>query len=188
MFTHRTQLAVAVAVLSAVPAWAGWVVSGPAEVSFKGKTTPTGTIVGTTQQLKMKDDGKTLTFTVPLATVKTGIDLRDNHMHEKFLQVAQHPNATLEVAHDAIKVPTKAGESSSGEATGTFTVHGQSKKDVKFKYTAKKTETGVDVTGSFNANVNDHGIKIPSYLGVTMKPEVVVEVSFQAYAAPDTAK
>lgn len=175
--SHRSWL---LAVLVAFPAFAGWTVTGEPKATFKGKTTPMGTIDGSTSELTLKDDGKTLTFVVSLKNMTTGISLRDNHMRDKFLEVEKHPDAKLEVPHDAIKIPAAEGGTTSGEAKGVFTVHGTSKKDVPFKYTVSKKGKRIEVTGTFGVNVKDHGIEIPSYLGVTMKPEVLVETSFQA--------
>ena len=180
MFRHLSQRSFFLAVLVALPAFAGWTVSGEAKAAFKGKTTPMGSIDGATNELTVKDDGKTLTFVVSLKNMTTGIGLRDNHMRDKFLEVQKHPEAKLEVPLDAIKMPAGESGSTSGEAKGVFTVHGQSKKDVPFKYTVTKKGKAIEVAGSFNVNVKEHGIEIPSYLGVTMKPDVAVETSFRA--------
>ena len=178
MMRNILQRSAVMALLVSFPAFAGWTVTGDTKASFKAKTTPMGTIEGSTQEMVIKDDGKVVTFVVKLAKLTTGIDLRDNHMRDKFLQVQDFPVATLEVPHDAIKIPESG--SSSGDGKGTFTVHGQSKKDVPFNYTVNKKGKSLAVTATFKVNVKDHGIDIPIYMGVTMKPEVVVETSFSA--------
>ena len=78
----RSLLLVALLGLSGGASAAGLSRAGAAKVSFTGKGTVGFSMVGTTDQLELKDDGKVLTFQVPLDTLKTGIDLRDRHMKE----------------------------------------------------------------------------------------------------------
>ena len=61
---------------------------------------------------------------------------------------------------------------------GSATIHGQSK-DVTFHYVAKNSGV-IDVTGTTRINVNDFGVKPRSYLGVGIKPDIDINVHFQA--------
>lgn len=148
-------------------ATAGFHASGPAGMS----------IDGTTSDVNVADDGSSVTVVVKLANLNTGMGLRDRHTKE-YLEVDTYPTAELKVARSALKFPA-AGAESSGDAKGSLKIHGQSK-DVTFHYSAKLDGDTFDVKGSTKININDFGIKTPSYLGVSVKPDVGVDVHFQA--------
>ena len=152
--------------------------SGSASVSFAA-TGPAGMrIVGSSSDLSVADDAQNITVTVPLGNLKTGVDLRDQHMRDKYLEVPKYPNAELVVAKSAIKIPAPGGDSS-GDAHGTMKLHGKTK-DVSFHYVARKDGGAMKVGGTVRIDMRDYGISVPSYLGVTVKPEVDVEVKFGA--------
>ncbi len=168
----------AVAGLSlATAAFAGWTQTGEATAGFTG-TGPAGfKLDGKTKAVTVKDDGKSLTVVVGLKDLETGIALRDKHMRDKYIEVDKHPDATLAVPLDALKVP-EDGKSLEAEARGTFTVHGVSK-EMAFKYKASCKGGTCDVEGTAGANFKNHGISVPSYMGITVKPDITVRATFQ---------
>lgn len=143
--------------------------TGPGGLNMDGKTS----------DFTVQDDGKTATFTVALKNLNTGIALRDEHMKDKYLETSKYPDATLKVSRDQFKVP-EIGKHSDGEAKGTFTLHGKSK-DVTVKYKAKREKNGeIAADAKFAINLKDYEIAIPNYLGVTVKPDIDIQVKFQA--------
>jgi hypothetical protein len=56
------------------------------EVSFTAVGPAGLKIVGSTTQISVKEDGSNVLVSVPLATVDTGIGLRNKHMKEKYLE------------------------------------------------------------------------------------------------------
>ena len=136
-----------------------------------------------TADCAVADDGTTLTFTVKLDTVSTGIDLRDEHMKEKFLQTAQYPDAVLKFAKAAIVWPTETGKKVTGTLDGTFTAHGKDEA-VKVKYDVQRTKTGWKVTSSFPFNSSNHGIEVPAYLGITVDPAMTAKAVLYLTDAP----
>jgi polyisoprenoid-binding protein YceI len=142
----------------------GFKATGPAGLNIEGKSS----------SLNVKEDGDTVTFTVPLNTLKTGIALRDTHMTEKYLETGKHPNAELKIKRSDVKV--EDGKEASGEAPGKMTIHGQTK-DVKVKYKAKKSGGDVSVDATTNVKYTDYGINKAEYLGAEVKPDVVVHVT-----------
>ena len=151
-------------------------VSGP-DVSFT-LIGPAGMkIVGTGNELKVADDGAAVKVTVPLANMKTGISVRDKHMHEKYLQSGQFPSADLSVPRASLKIPA-AGANTTGDAAGSLTLHGKTK-PVNFHYTSSREGTKLKVHGTMHLNMNEYGIEVPSYLGVTVKPDVDVVAQFE---------
>lgn len=139
--------------------------AGPAGMAIVGKTT----------DLQVADDGQNVTVTVGLSSLSTGIGLRDKHMKEKYLQVQTYPTADLVVPRASLKVPS--GGAVNASAQGTMKIHGKAK-PVTFTYTAKPDGGKITVSGSVRVNVQDYGIEIPSYMGVTVKPDVDVSVQF----------
>lgn len=134
-------------------------------------------IDGSTSEMNVADDGSSVTITVPLANIKTGLELRDKHTKDA-IEADKYPTVTLKVARSALKFPA-AGAESSGDARGSMTLHGTTK-DVTFHYSAKADGDTLTVKGNTTVNVDDFGVKRPSYLGVTVKPDVRIDTSFQA--------
>jgi polyisoprenoid-binding protein YceI len=142
------------------------------EVSFTAIGPGGLKIVGTTSQIVAKEDGSNVVISVPLGSITTGISLRDKHMKEKYLETDKFPNAELTVARASVK-------EGSGSAQGTMKIHGQSK-PVTFNYNAKKTGEAFAIDGTVRLNIKEFGVEVPSYLGVTVKPDVDVAVKFSA--------
>lgn len=134
-------------------------------------------IDGTTSELSVAEDGSTITITIPLTKIETGVSLRDNHTR-KYLETDKFPNAELKVARSALKLPA-AGAESSGSAKGSLKIHGQTK-EVTVEYKAKLNGDTFAVSGSTKLNINDFGIETPGYLGVKVKPDVEVFANFSA--------
>ena len=118
-------------------------------------------------------------MSVPLANLATGIALRDKHMKEKYLQVPSFPTATLKVARSAVQVAP--GATAEADIPGTMTLHGHDH-PVNVHFKAHSTGGGnVEVDGATHVNMHDYAIEVPSYLGVTVKPDVDLAVHFVAH-------
>ena len=156
-------------------AFAAWTQVGDGTASFDAKGPAGFKIHGSGKNVTVTDDGAALAVSLALKDIDTDNSLRNKHMLED-TQAEQFPRMTLSAPLAAIKAP-EDGKSVEAEASGTLTLHGQSK-PLPFKYTAscKGGECTIDATA--NINVNDFGIKIRSYLGVTVKPDVVIGAKF----------
>ena len=170
--------ALLVSLLALTAAAAGVERTGDASASFNGRGPAGFKLEGKASEVKLEDDGKVLKVIVPLAGLKTGIDLRDKHMREKYLQVDKYPDAVLEVPWSAVTLP-EDGKSVTQKGRGKMTLHGQTK-EVPFTYTVQRTGNTYQVTGNTPLNIKEFGIEIPSYLGVTVKPDIETIVSFTA--------
>jgi hypothetical protein len=133
-------------------------------------------IVGNGSALRVLDEGATVKISVPLAGMKTGISMRDKHMHEKYLETANFPTAELQVPRAALKIP--AAGAVTQDTTGTLLLHGKNK-PVTFHYNCSRLGAQLKVQGTMHLNMNDFGIQVPSYLGVTVKPDVDVVAQFE---------
>jgi polyisoprenoid-binding protein YceI len=175
----RTLVAVALgtATLSVgVGVFAALSAPSDSHVTFQASGPAGMKIEGTTSDLTVTDDGTTLTIDVPLANLSTGISLRDHHMREKYLEVPRFASATLQVARAALKLPP-AGAAVEMDVPATLKLHGQSR-PVTVHYDAKGDGAGFAAHGRFRVNMNDYGISVPVYLGVTVKPDVDVVAAF----------
>ena len=140
-------------------------------------------IEGTTSDLVATDDGTTLSFACKLDTVSTGIGLRDEHMKSKFMHTQEYPTTSLSFPKSAVPWPVAVGESADGTAAAAFTAHGVTK-DVAVAYVVRKTKTGFRITAKFPFDIAQHGIAVPSYLGVTVETVMRAEVAFDLVDAP----
>ncbi len=160
------------------PALAAFQVDGKPKVSFFAEGSPGALdIEGKTSDLSLTDDGTTVKAKVKLEGVSTGIDLRDHHMKEKYLEVGQFPDASVSFARADLQLPTEVGKSTKGELSGTFNCHGVDQ-PVTVTYSVKKSKSGYAVDASFEYNASNHGVEIPSYLGITVSPEQNARVRF----------
>jgi len=147
--------------------------SGPGGLAIVGKAD---------NNVSVADDGANVTVTVALKDLETGISLRNRHMREKYLETDKYPNAVLVVPRAQLQFPA-AGAGASGSAQGQMTIHGVTR-PVTVAYNARNAGGTYAVTGSAPLNINDFGIQVPSYLGVTVKPNLTVDVRFAARDQP----
>jgi polyisoprenoid-binding protein YceI len=113
-------------------------------------------------------------FKFKLDSLKTGVDMRDEHMKTKYLQTAQFPTAELKI--DSVENFNPAAPEASGlPFRGSLTVHGVTK-PVAGTVDIKKKDKGYSVKANFDTKVTDHSIDIPSYLGVTVADAVKISV------------
>jgi polyisoprenoid-binding protein YceI len=140
--------------------------SGPAGLKIEGKTT----------EVDLAEDGANIVLTVKLANLDTGIAIRDKHTKD-CLEVEKYPDTKLIVARSALKLPA-AGDKSSGDAPATLKLHG---KDLQTSvhYDVKGDGSAFIVDGKLHINIKDAGIVAPSYMGITVKPDVDVDAHFK---------
>lgn len=146
----------------------------PQFIKIQGKgSAPTGELV-------ISGNKVTGNMKFELSTIDTGIPMRNDHMKEKYLQVKDHPTATLELtdvklAKDWDPAKPKLDKS---DFTGTLTLHGQ-KQPVNGTFTVGDKK---DVSAKFKVKLTDYKIDIPSYLGATVANEVEVTVNIAQLA------
>lgn len=107
-----------------------------------------GTGNGLNGSINLSDS--TFSFTFDLIKLQTGIRLRDNHMHEDYLETDTYPKATF-----AGKLKS-TGKFNEFLATGDFSMHGNKK-----KITATGTLLSNRLKASWKINLNDFKIEIP---------------------------
>lgn len=148
-----------------------------ATVGFAAKANVGMVIEGSSSSIAVDEDGKNVTLTVSIASLTTGVELRDKHMKETYLEAPKFPEAKLVIEKGCLALP-EAGEKS-GECPGAFTLHGETK-GVSVKYKASVVGKSVDVDAAFVANFVDHGVQEPKYMGIKVRPLVDVKAKFSA--------
>jgi polyisoprenoid-binding protein YceI len=117
-------------------------------------------------------------LTVDLRTLQTGIKLRDTHMRDNYLEV-QKPgfeHATL----TNIRLEGNTSEPVGKVAfTGVLAVHGL-QRNVAGTADIRRVGDSLRVQASFPVKVSEFEIASPSYLGVGVRDEVNVAVTFSA--------
>jgi polyisoprenoid-binding protein YceI len=127
-------------------------------------------------------------LTVDLRTLDTGIDLRSDHLREEYLEVAKSPGFDKAVLSDIhlgdVDADTFQGRTS---FTGTLLLHGAKKSITGQAEVRREGASAIRIEASFPITLADHGIPKPQYLGVGVKSQVQVRVSFVATPAATTS-
>jgi polyisoprenoid-binding protein YceI len=124
-------------------------------------------------QMQFKDKTLAGKFMFDLSSLDTGIDTRNTHMKEKYLETAKFKDAelnlkSLKLTQDICKEDVKLEKS---PFEGTLKLHGV-EQPVKgeFDVTSKKGQGHSQVR--FNLLITDYKIDIPSYMGIKVTDKV----------------
>jgi polyisoprenoid-binding protein YceI len=119
---------------------------------------------------------------VDLATIDTGIQLRNQHLRENYLEVTK-PGFDKAVLTD-IRVGEARSDTFEGRSSfaGNLKLHGVTKA-IGGSAELKREASGMRVTATFPLSLTDFGIEPPQYMGVGVGNRLVVKVSFLAAVA-----
>lgn len=123
-----------------------------------------------------------------LATIDTGIGLRNQHLREKYLEVAKGKGFDKAVLSE-IQLANADGEAFLGRTpfTGVLLLHGV-KHSVEGTAEIRPEGLGRRVRAEFPLVLTDFGIAPPMYLGVGVASKLLVKVQFTATPARDPVK
>jgi len=114
-------------------------------------------------------------FQVDLATLDTGIGLRNKHMRNKYLETDKYPHASYKgkiVGIDSTETDTLLIK-----VKGTFSVHGvQNTLSIEGK--AVPTDNGYFAKAGFKLNLRDYDIKKPRFLITKVNNIIKIKVAF----------
>lgn len=189
----------------------GFKVSASGEKTFnftdKGKrnqasffsTTPLEDITGLTNEINGKvtlkvDDVKSIKgdFSVPVASIKTGIDLRDEHLREEnWLDAAKHPEIKFSIK-EISDVKQLADNRLQVKFSGDFTLKGVTKAisgEATLTYLVESEQTKqrapgdlLGVQAKFKVKLSDFGVK-NKVVGQKVAEEVEVTVNMVGSSA-----
>ncbi len=143
--------------------------------SFDAKTTALSGSIAVSAKGVSAFDGS---LAVDLRTLDTGIELRNEHLRDNYLEVAKQPGydtATLsQIDLKGLKPDAPEGK---GSFTGSLALHGVSK-TVAGTVDVRRMGDALRVKASFPVNLLDYSIRRPRYLGIGVKDIVQVDVTF----------
>jgi polyisoprenoid-binding protein YceI len=120
-------------------------------------------------------------FEVDLASIDTGIGLRNRHMRDNYLEVEKHPYASF--AGRIAGAQMGAG-ASRVTAVGVFTVHGVSRqREIACQVTSRGRGYRADC--AFVVELSDHAIEIPKVMFLELANAIEVRVEFTVSPAGD---
>lgn len=112
-------------------------------------------------------------FTLKLDDLSTGIEMRDHHMKEKYLETQKTPLAELSVENLVLSNMDKATDI---PFEGTLQLHNFSKK-ISGTVSLESQGANKQVVANFKMRLSDFSIAIPSYAGLTVADEVQVKIN-----------
>jgi polyisoprenoid-binding protein YceI len=123
---------------------------------------------------------------VPVSSIKTGIELRDEHLQkDNWLDAKKYPDIKFVITKVTGVEKLKPNEAVDATVSGKFTMHGVTK-DVtataKVRWTPAaggKPDT-LRVQASFPVKLEDHKVTIPSIVALKVAPEIKVNVELRA--------
>ena len=166
-------------------------------VSFEVATNVFGTSVkGRSGSLsgysRLRDDGEALRLeqigvTVPVATLQTGIKLRDQHMRQYVFETADHQTPDLSFTAESAACVRAAKDAYSCTAAGALSLRGTSR-PFTIALQVKREGPAFSVKGAGKVALSQYGIERPSQFGVRTEDEVVLRLDFSARRVPASAR
>jgi polyisoprenoid-binding protein YceI len=122
---------------------------------------------------------------VAVASIKTGVALRDEHLHaENWLDAAKFPESKFVISKITGVTALKPNETLDCQVVGKFTLHGVTK-EVTAKAKVRHitgSENALHVVASFPIKLEEHKVSIPSIVALKVAKEVQVNVDLKAKA------
>jgi len=143
------------------------------DVTFQATATPgflrvNGKGAKTKGRVEVRSDGAvTGTFTVKMAEFTTGLALRDEHLRNKYFEVAKYPDAT-------VLVKDWLPSTSESPFTGTLTIKGIAKPIV-----GKASARDGHLIAEFVTTLKGFPIEEPKHLGVGVSLDSEITVSVE---------
>lgn len=133
---------------------------------------------GATVSGSVQRDGKNLSgaLSAQTADFNTGIDMRDKHMHEKYLDTKTYPTSTLALQ----KVTFESGDSGKCAFTGQLTIKGVTKPVSGDCDVSDLNASQIFVTASTQVPLSEFPIGVPSHLGIKVADTVTITVDLKA--------
>jgi len=114
-----------------------------------------------------------------LTSLDTGIQTRDEHMKEKYLEVGKYPKSKLAISNLTLpqEISGKSLSITTAPFQGVLSLHGVDK-SVSGTFDFKQDNKGViQFSSDFSIKLSDFGIQIPSFSGVTIADDVKIDIT-----------
>jgi len=156
--------------------------------SFEGRTDQaSGTIVADFANLGA---GCEVRIAVDLASLKTGIGMRDTHMRERHLETETYPQAVFSGSRVVAATPASLAPGGTARVTvaGTFDLHGVAREVELPVELALAADGTLTVRAQFNVLLTDHQIDRPKVLMLKLADEQKVSVVLTARTTAEPAR
>ena len=124
------------------------------------------------------------TITVPVRTIRTGIELRDEHLRgADWLDAGSHPNATFEITGVSGASSLTANQDATLRVTGRFTIHGQTHNvtaEVRAKWDGAN---GIRARARFTIQLSQFGVSINPAVRLKVSNDIRITMDIRATAS-----
>ncbi len=114
-------------------------------------------------------------FQVDLATLDTGIGLRNRHMRENYLETEKYPFASYE--GEMVNIDSTDADTLIVNVKGTFSIHGV-KNPLSAQGKIVPTTNGYFAKSAFQIKLGDYNIKIPKLMFMKLNEIINIEIQF----------
>ena len=120
------------------------------------------------------------TITVPVTSLRTQNELRDEHLHSaRWLNAPAHPNATFEITGVRGASSLTANQDVNLQVTGRFTIHGVTR-DVTARIRAKwDGGSTIRARAQFTIRLSDFSVEIPAIVQAKVSNEIAVQLDLR---------
>ena len=147
--------------------------------AFDGKTSNvSGTIVADAA----KATASKVDLSIDLASLDTGIALRNHEMRERYLQTPRFPAATFKSVSIDGPDAVAANQPADLKLTGDFTLHGVTKRVTLPARVVLLPDNRIHVTSAFSVHMPDYDIHVPKNILVTVDDMIPVRLDLWAVA------
>lgn len=129
------------------------------------------------------------TIEVPIASLRTGIDLRDEHLRsDAWLDAGHHPNARFELTGVSGATSLTPGQEQRVTLRGRFTLHGRThdvSATARVTWVADASGAGgntVNVRARFAVRLTDYGVSVPEVVRLKVANDIAVDIRIAGVA------
>ena len=147
--------------------------------AFDGKT---NSVSGTVVADPAKANSAKIEIAIDLASLDTGIALRNHEMRERYLQTGRFPTATFKSVSVDGPASVAANQPVDVKIAGDFTLHGVTRRLTLPARVVLLQDNRMHVTSQFNVHMPDYDIHVPKNILVTVDDMIPVRLDLYAVA------
>ncbi|WP_185903023.1 YceI family protein [Bacteriovorax stolpii] len=149
-------------------------IGSPSAIKIKGEKAKVDGVV------QIENNKLQAILKVDLNTFETGMEMRDEHMKENYLQTDKPENKIAQLEIKNLNIPTEYWKNSKElnlEFTGDLTLHNIKKPIIgKILLSPYKDNSTINTTSELKIKLSEHKIEIPTFAGITVAEDVNISV------------
>ena len=115
-------------------------------------------------------------LSVDMASLDTGVSLRNHEMRERYLETPKYPNATFRSVSVSRPPSVSPNQPVDMSVTGDFTLHGITRRMTIPVRVVLIPDGRIHATSMFNVHMPDFGINVPKNILVTVEDNIPVRL------------